>query len=346
VNTIERTEENSMRKINVGIVGAGLAAEPHALALRDLRDEVTVLGVAGRSRERLARYAASHGFPVFDSYEALLDHPLLDAVVVLTPPDTHLELVGQAAMKGKHVMLEKPLDLSMERATRVVETCRKAGTQLGVVFQNRFRPSVRRLAEVVQRGMLGDIAYAGVDLRWWRPQSYYDEPGRGTYARDGGGVLMTQAIHSLDILLWLAGDVASVKAAIRNTALHSMEAEDFASAALTFESGAVGHILATTAAFPGFPERIELVGSAGTATLEGGHLRVFLRDGGTEDFRDPSGSGFGASPMDFPHTAHRDLLRDFCAAIRDRRPPLVTGDDGLRVQRLIDRIVNDSRSGG
>jgi predicted dehydrogenase len=118
-----------------------------------------------------------------------------------------------------------------------------------------------------------------------------------------------------------------------------MEAEDFASAALTFESGAAGQILATTAAFPGFPERIDLIGENGTAVLEGGHLRVFFRDGRVDEFKDPSSSGFGAKPMDFSHTAHRDLLKDFVAAIREDRAPLVTGDDALRVQRLIERIT-------
>jgi UDP-N-acetyl-2-amino-2-deoxyglucuronate dehydrogenase len=329
-----------MRKIRIAIVGAGLAATPHALALNELHDEVEVVGVAGRSPERLDRFASTYGFPVSESFDAVLNDPRVDAVTVLTPPYTHLELVEQAAAARKHVLLEKPLDISMARAKRAVQVCREAGVQLGVVFQNRFRPAVARLAALAQSGALGAIAWAGVDLRWWRPQSYYDEPGRGTYARDGGGVLMTQAIHSLDILMWLAGDVSSVVAATATTGLHSMEAEDFASAALTFESGATGHVLATTAAYPGFPERIELTGADGTAVLEGGHLRVFFHDGRVDEFDDPSSSGFSAKPMDFSHTAHRDLLRDFVAAIREGRAPLVTGDDALRVQRLIERITS------
>jgi predicted dehydrogenase len=311
--------------------------------LSELNEEVEVVGIIGRSRERLARFARTYGFPVSESFEAVLDDPGVDAVLVLTPPHTHLELVAQAAAARKHVLLEKPLDISMPRAEGAVEVCREAGVQLGVVFQNRFRPAVERLAALTKSGALGPIAYAGVDLRWWRPQSYYDEPGRGTYARDGGGVLMTQAIHSLDILMWLAGDVSTVVGATATTASHSMEAEDFASAALKFESGAAGQVLATTAAFPGFPERIELIGADGTAVLEGGHLRVFFRDGRVDEFRDPSSSGFGAKPMDFSHTAHRDLLKDFMAAIREDRAPLVTGDDALRVQRLIERITARTR---
>ncbi|MCG5077457.1 Gfo/Idh/MocA family protein [Paraburkholderia tagetis] len=328
-----------MRKIRIAIAGAGLAATPHALALNELHDEVEVVGVVSRSRERLERFAGTHGFPVGESFDAVLKDPRVDAVLVLTPPYSHLDFVEQAAAARKHVLLEKPLDISMPRAERAVEACRAAGVQLGVVFQNRFRPAVQRLATRVKSGTLGPLAYAGVDMRWWRPQSYYDEPDRGTYARDGGGVLMTQAIHSLDILIWLAGDVSSVTAATATSVLHSMESEDFASAALTFESGAAGQVFATTAAFPGFPERIEVVGKRGTAVLEGGHLRVFFQDGHTDEFHDPSSSGFGARPMDFSHTAHRELLKDFAAAIREDRAPQVTGDDALRVQRLIERIT-------
>ncbi|WP_175982983.1 Gfo/Idh/MocA family protein [Caballeronia zhejiangensis] len=328
-----------MRKTRIVIVGAGLAATPHALALNELNDEVEVVGMVGRSPERLKHFASTHGFPVSESFDAVLNDQSVDAVLVLTPPNTHLELVQRAAAARKHVLLEKPLDTSMARAACAVQSCRDAGVQLGVVFQNRFRPAVQRLAALAKSGALGPLAYAGVDLRWWRPQSYYDEPGRGTYARDGGGVLMTQAIHSLDILIWLAGEVSSVVAATATTQLHSMEAEDFANATLTFQSGAAGQILATTAAFPGFPERVELIGVNGTAVLEGGYLRVFFHDGRVDEFNDPSSSGFGAKPMDFSHMAHRDLLRDFFAAIREDRAPLVTGDDALRVQRLIERIT-------
>jgi UDP-N-acetyl-2-amino-2-deoxyglucuronate dehydrogenase len=328
-----------MRKTRIAVVGVGLAATPHALALNDLRDEIEVVGVLGRSRERLEPFARQYGFPLGESFDAVLKDPDLDAILVLTPPHTHLDLVLQAAAARKHVLLEKPLDISTQRAERLVQACRDADVRLGVVFQNRFRPVVQRLAALVQGGALGPLAYAGLDLRWWRPQSYYDEPGRGSYARDGGGVLMTQAIHSLDLLMWLAGDVSSVTGATATTRLHSMEAEDFAAAALRFESGAAGYVFATTAAFPGFPERIEVVGKKGTATLEGGSLRVAFQDGSTDEFRDPSSSGFGAKPMDFSHIAHRELIKDFCAAVREDRAPSIVGDDALRVQRLIERIT-------
>jgi UDP-N-acetyl-2-amino-2-deoxyglucuronate dehydrogenase len=334
-----------VHKTRIAIIGVGLAATPHALALNDLRDQVDVVGVLGRSRSRLESFANLYGFPVAESLAAVLGDPQVDAILVLTPPHTHLELVQQAAAAGKHVLLEKPLDISMQRAEQMVQACHDANVRLGVVFQNRFRPAVQQLAGLVHSGALGSLAYVGLDLRWWRPQSYYDEPGRGTYARDGGGVLMTQAIHSLDLLMWLAGDVSSVSGTTVTTTLHSMEAEDFASATLNFTSGAAGYLLATTAAFPGFPERIELVGKLGTAVLEGGALRVFFQDSGKHEFDDPSSTGFGAKPMDFSHVAHRELIRDFCAAIREGRAPAVVGKDGLRVQRLIERITSEHGGG-
>ncbi|NVH74105.1 Gfo/Idh/MocA family oxidoreductase [Paraburkholderia sp. JPY432] len=329
----------SVRKIRLALIGAGLAGAPHAMALKMLRDEAEVVCVTGRTPARIGRFAHEHGLPLCESVAEVIGNPQIDAVLILTPPATHLELVEQCAAAGKHVLLEKPLDISTQRASRVVETCDAHGVQLGVVFQNRFRPAARRLAQRVQEGAVGPLAHAAMELRWWRPQSYYDQPGRGTCARDGGGVLLTQAIHTLDILLWLAGDVAAVTGTTATTALHSMETEDIASALLTFESGATGRVFATTAAYPGFAERIELIGSKATTVLEGGRLDVFYHDGNTEHFDDGTTSGFGANPMDFSPAAHCDLLRDFIGAVRDGCAPLITGRDGLRVQRLIERIV-------
>jgi UDP-N-acetyl-2-amino-2-deoxyglucuronate dehydrogenase len=324
----------------IAIVGAGLAATPHAKALNELSDVVQVACVVGRSKERLDAFCQAHGFACAGSLDDVLYDDSIDAILVLTPPNTHLDIVENAAAARNHVLLEKPLEASFARAERLVAICARSGICLGVVFQNRFRESVQRLAAIVQAGVLGKLAYAGVDLRWWRPQDYYAEPGRGTYSRDGGGVLMTQAIHIIDLMLWLAGDVAEVTAKALTTSLHTMEAEDFVSAGLKFKSGAAGHIFATTAAFPGFPERLEFVGGKATAVLTGGHLQVFHRDGRTEEFRENASTGFGAKPMAFSHAAHRALLLDFVIAIREGRKPAIGGVDALRAQRLIERMSN------
>jgi UDP-N-acetyl-2-amino-2-deoxyglucuronate dehydrogenase len=324
----------------IAIVGVGLAASPHAYALTELRNIVTVAGVVGQSRHRLETFCRTHGFKIADSLEHVLSSEDIDAVLVLTPPNTHFSIVEKAASAGKHILLEKPLDVSTEHAARMLEICAIARVELGIVFQNRFRESVQRLAATVQQGQLGKLAYIGIDMRWWRPQAYYDEPGRGSYNRDGGGVLMTQAIHIIDLMLWLAGDVTDVTANATTSILHRMEAEDYVSAALRFKSGAVGNLFATTAAFPGFPERLELVGDKGTAVLTGGHLQVFFRSGETTDFHDSASTGYGANPMEFSHSAHRALISNFVSAITGTEVLLVTGKDALRAQRLIDQLCN------
>ena len=341
-----------MSKLRVAMIGVGLAATPHALALKDLKREVEVVGVTGRNAGRAATFAREHGFTLAPSFDSVVGDASIDAVLILTPPHTHLELVEAAAGAGKHVLLEKPLDVSLARAQQLNAFCQRAGVRLGVVFQNRFRPAVRQLATLLQGGALGRLSSADVEVRWWRDQAYYDEAGRGTYARDGGGVLLTQAIHALDLLLWLAGDACVVSASYSTTTVHRMESEDYACAALKFQSGAVGRVFATTAAYPGFPERLEFVGENGTAILEGARLDVYWRDGRRESFeeRETASSGFGAQPMAFDHGAHRALLASFIAAIREGRPAPVTGDEALRVQRLIAEMTatggakNDARN--
>jgi predicted dehydrogenase len=209
-----------------------MAVTPHAKSLLDLRGRVEVAHAYSRSEERRRAFAARFDFPVTGDLEGILHDESVDAVMILAPPAAHLELVLRFAAAGKHVLLEKPLERSSERALRLVEAAEAAGIKLGVVFQHRFREASERLRALLAEGALGELAVANVISPWWRPQAYYDEPGRGTLARDGGGVLITQAIHSLDLLLSLAGPVAEVAAIAGTTRLHRMETEDFAGAGL------------------------------------------------------------------------------------------------------------------
>ena len=187
---------------------------------------------------------------------------------------------------------------------------------LGVVLQHRFKPAAERLAAVLREEGLGRIVNCSTAIRVWRPQSYYDEPGRGTRARDGGGVLLTQGIHTLDLMLSLAGPVVDVCGYARTTPVHRMETEDLVSAAVRFASGALGVIDATTAAYPGGAERIDLIGTKGTASLAGTALTLAYHDGRREEIAaDASAGGTGADPMAFPHDYHLGVWRDFLAAI-------------------------------
>jgi predicted dehydrogenase len=217
-----------------------------------------------------------------------------------------------------------------------------ASYKLGVVFQHRFREASDHLRALVGQGALGELAAVNVISPWWRPQSYYDEPGRGTLARDGGGVLITQAIHTLDLMLSLTGPVVEVAAIVDTTGLHRIETEDFAGAGLRFANGAYGALLATTALYPGFPERIELIGPAATAILAAGVVTIHSHDGRQEQIGEEQGTGGGADPMAFPHDAHRALLADFLDALDQDRSPRVSGREALRVHHLIDAVLRSS----
>ena len=227
----------------------------------------------------------------------------------------------------------------MPRAEQLVRAARASGHKMGVVLQHRFRPASLRLRSAIESGELGTITAAWMLVPWWRPQAYYDEPGRGTMARDGGGVLMTQAIHTLDLFRSLVGVQSVVAAQATTTATHKMETEDFASALVRLGNGAPGTIIATTAAYPGSPERIEITGTAGTASLVGSSLRLSYIDGREENLAAEGSTGSGANIMDFPNDAHRAVLADYLDAIEQDRDPTVTGEEALATQRLIADIL-------
>jgi predicted dehydrogenase len=335
-----------MKKTRIAIVGLGMAVVPHARSALDLADRVEVAYAYSPSAERRAKFAEKFPFSQCDRLETILEDASVDAVAVLTPPNTHLEIVRRCAAAGKHVLLEKPLEITTERAEEMVLACRAAGITLGIVLQHRHKPAVQRLAELMRNGELGSPVGASASIRLWRPQSYYDEPGRGTRARDGGGVLITQAIHTLDVLLSLAGDPATVMAFSATTPVHRMESEDIVCAAVHWRTGAYGVIEATTAAYPGAPERIELIGTRGTATLLGTAFEMRWQDGRSESSAaDGSSGGTGADPMAFPHDYHRSVWRDFLDAIATGREPRVNGEEALRVHRLIDALLASARNG-
>jgi predicted dehydrogenase len=325
----------------VAIVGLGMAVTPHAQSLVDLEDRVEVVAAFSRSAQKRDAFAKKFPFPVTGDFSAIADDKTISAVLVLTPPNAHFEMVRPLAERGKHILLEKPVALTTPRAIELVAFCRNADVTLGMVFQHRFRPASKRLAQRISEGALGEVAAASVAIRWWRPQSYYDEPGRGTMARDGGGVLITQAIHTLDLFLSLAGPVAEVAAFAGTSRVHRMESEDICGAALRFGNGALGTLDATTASYPGFPERIEIVGTKGTAVLSGG-LAIHYQDGRTEELAASTSTGGGADPMAFTNEAHRGVLEDFLDALDRRRAPRVTGAEALKVHRLIDALLRSS----
>jgi predicted dehydrogenase len=324
--------------IRVAVVGLGMAVTPHAKSLLELRSRVEVRYAFSPSQQRRKKFASQFPFPQCERLETILQDRSVDAVLVLTPPNTHLEIVERCASAGKHVLLEKPLEVSTQKAERLVEAMNRRSLRLGIVLQHRFRPAVEKLRELLPS--LGKLVSASATIGNWRPQSYYDQPGRGTRARDGGGVLLTQGIHTLDVFLSLAGEPSEVKSFATTTPVHRMETEDLVCAAVRFMDGTLGIVHATTAAYPGFPERIELIGMNGTALLEGNALRVEFRDGERFELKSDAGAaGAGADPMAFPHDWHRGVLTDFLDSIEGDRQPRVDGAEALKVHRFIDALL-------
>ena len=323
----------------IALVGLGPAALPHLRSLQDLNDRIELRYAFARDPrvDRIQPYTGP--VRLTDSLELILQDHEVQAVIVATPPSTHLEICERCFAAGKHVLLEKPIELNLERATRLLELATLAGLQLGVVLQHRFRQASQVLQKLLMDGRLGEIQAASVRVPWWRSQAYYNEPGRGTFARDGSGVLLTQAIHTLDLFRALVG-VQSVKSAVvRQTQLHQMETEDHVSALLVLGNGAPGDLMATTAMYPGFPETIEIIGTLGSARLTGGNLQVHFLEGAPVIISSEGGTGSGSNPMDFSHEPHRELITDFMQAIFEKRAPRVNGAEALKTQALISELL-------
>jgi len=329
----------------VGIIGLGMAVRPHAQALLQLADSAAFIAGYSPSAEGRAAFEQTYGLATVDSEAALLNDPRVDVVLVLTPPRTHAEVALRAARAGKDVLVEKPLDIDLPRARSLVDAFDAAGRTLGVVFQHRFRESPLALGKLLRNGGLGKLLSVSASVRWWRSSDYYAQPGRGMQSRDGGGVLLTQAVHTLDLLLHLVGPAASVMARCGASGMRHIDTEDIACAVVSYVSGAVGVIDATTVAYPGYAERIEIAGTAGTALLEGDRLVVQRPDMPLLEMSGTSGGGGGADPMAFSPEAHRRLLEEFLVARREGREPVNGARSALAVHALIDAILASSGSG-
>ncbi|MCP2157408.1 UNVERIFIED_ORG: putative dehydrogenase [Rhizobium sp. SLBN-170] len=334
------------------IVGAGMVAKTHVLACaaspEKIRLKAIVDGGSGRAKA-LASQAAKHTghhVAVYASFEEAARDRDVDFAIIATPPNARADIVGPLARAGKHILLEKPVARNTREAADLVALCRDAGVTLGIIFQHRMRAASQKARELVASGTLGELGLCEISVPWWRTQAYYDEPGRGTLARDGGGVLISQAIHTIDLALSLAGPVARVQAMAATTRFHKMETEDYVSAGLRFKNGAVGSLVASTASFPGAPESILLHFDKASLRLASGLLHVDWRDGRQETFGGAaSGTGGGADPMAFTHEWHQGVFDDFVDAISSGRPPVVTGEAALLSHRLIDAIINSAETG-
>ena len=314
--------------IGVGLIGLGMAVKPHITSLRELEAEgrVRIVGGVSPSPERRHAFSQQWKVPVFERQDDLLAAPGLDLVLILTPPGTHLPIAEAAAAAGKHILVEKPVEVSVVRGEALASAAEAAGVRCGVCLQHRFRPASLHLKSLLDAAGLGQILSASASIRWWRDDAYFSQQGRGTLARDGGGVLLTQAIHTLDLLLHLVGPHKDVAGFAYTSPLRAIDTEDVAAAAIRFHNGAVGVLDATSVARPGYPERIEIAGTRGSAVLETLQLTVNHADGAPEIVGSVQSGGGGADPMAFDHGPHRAVITEMLDAIeQDGSPPTMCG---------------------
>ena len=327
--------------MRVGIIGTGAIAHKHASALRNIGFEIAAC--AGLRPGRAREFAAKYGCPAFDDWRDVCRAPL-DFVDLATFPAFRLEAVEACAAERRHVHVEKPIATDSETARRIVAIARAAGILLGVVSQHRFDDASIFMKRAIDAGRLGKILQADAYVKWWRPPEYYARPEKGSWKVEGGGALINQGIHSADLLLWFAGPVREVSAEWQLGAVHRIESEDAVCAVLRYASGATGVIQAATAFRPGYPERIEIHGTKGSAMITGDKLTAW----DVEDDGDPPplatdlASG-AADPMAISLTSFERQFLDFGAAIREGRAPVVPGEEGYRAIALVDAIYRSCR---
>jgi len=334
-----------MPSLGFGIIGVGNIAPIHAAAIKGTPD-AELVAVATRNPERGRAFVAEHGGTWYADYRDLLARDGVHAVTLCTPHDLHLPMTLDAAAAGKHVLCEKPMARTVTECDAMIAACEKAGVTSGVIFQSRFESLSRQLKAALDAGRLGRLLWVSANTLWHRTDEYYRSgPWRGTWAHEGGGVLINQAIHAIDLLVWLVGTPARVTAHVR-TLNHQIEVEDSGLAILEYPDGRLGLIQATTSAFPGYPERLEFYGSRGSAIYHKGQGRLewHLADP-HEDRVDEAGASSGAArPMDINAAGHTAQFQDFVAAIRERRRPAVDGHEGRRSVELVEAIYRSTRA--
>jgi UDP-N-acetyl-2-amino-2-deoxyglucuronate dehydrogenase len=330
----------------VGILGAGNISETHARAAAAIPG-TEVVAVHGGNRERAERLANTYGATAYADLGGFLGHSM-DVVAIGSPSGLHAEQGIAACRRGLHVLVEKPIDISAERADALVAAAGAAKVQLGVFFQDHVQPDLERACDAIRAGRLGRPILASARVKWYRPPEYYGSSRwRGTWQLDGGGALMNQGIHTADLLLWLLGPVRRVSAKAA-TALHQIEVEDTVVAILEFASGAIGTLEATTAAYPGYRRRVEISGTEGTLVIE--HDRLIAAD-----LRQPSDDLVADAPADQNASAsspivsdargHQRLFEDFFDAIRTGREPRCSGSYARQSVALVQAVYESSRSG-
>ena len=331
--------------IHLGLIGGGNISDTHARAAREISG-VEVSAIYGTNAANVDRLCHEHGGKAYHDLDAFLKHRPLDLVIIGSPSGLHASHGIAAARCGLHVLTEKPIDINTNRADALIEAAEQSGVKLGVIFQDRLKPGLRQVREWIGTGALGKVMLIDARVKWYRPPEYYaNSRWRGTFALDGGGALMNQGVHTVDLILWLFGDVTRVQAGLR-TALHAIEVEDTAVAILEFAGGPLCTLQATTAAYPGYPRRLEITGSEGTVLVEDDCIvAADLRE--LRSYAVPSTAPKdegAASHVVGDFRGHQAVFEDFIRAIEHNGTPACDGREGRRSVELIEAIYSAARS--
>lgn len=328
------------KKFNIGLVGCGTIADTHAEAIAETECG-QLISAFSRTESNLDAFCNKFEVKGYSDYQEFLADGDLDVVVVCTPSGTHLDYGEKAAEAGKHLIIEKPIEVTLGRAHRLIESCQKNEVKLAVIYQNRFIEDVKKLKSIIDEGTLGKIVMVDASVKWFRDQEYYDSAGwRGTLSLDGGGAVINQAIHTVDLLLWLCGDVESLQA-YKDTLTHErIEGEDNAVASLRFKNGAIGVFKASTSIVPPQNRAIEIHAENGTAHLDGDRLKLRGTDLDEEETNIEESSGAGASsPLaGMSNNNHKKQYDQILPAFLNDNEPVVSGQNSLKSLAFVEGL--------
>lgn len=333
--------------LNFAIVGTGAVAIHHVKSINELPN-ARLVAICSSTPERAQLAQEKFKVTAYSSVEEMLEHPDIDVVCICTASGNHLEPTLLAAQKGKHIITEKPLEVSLERADQMLSACEQAGVKLACIFQNRFNPDFLKVQQAIANGVLGKLTLGNAYIKWFRSKEYYSSSGwKGTLAGDGGAALINQGIHTIDLLLSIFGQAKTVYGKVR-TVKHPIEGEDLGVALLQFENGALGTIEGSTAIYPGFPERLEIYGQKGSIILEGGKIKHWHIEGeeAQSEVKEEGPASGASDPNAIGHQAHKTQIADMIEAILKDREPAVNGVEARKSLAVIKGIYASSASGG
>lgn len=339
--------------IGFGIIGCGMIANFHAKAIEHIRG-ARIVACFDNVPVAAERFSAANKCTAYRELGDLLADRAVDIVTVCTPSGAHRDPAVAAAGAGKHVVVEKPLEVTLKRCDAIIEACRRNNVKLCTIFPSRYSPANRALKDAIEEGRFGTLTLGDSYVKWWRTQQYYDSGGwRGTWKLDGGGAYMNQGIHNVDLLYWFMGDVAEVAAVTDTLAHRNIEVEDVGVAAVRFKSGALGTITCTTSAWPGLLKKTEIHGTRGTVIVEQDDILMWeFEQKSPKDaairrkFARRIGGGGGASdPAAISYMGHMQQLKDFIRAVETGSQPLVSGEDGRKSVEIILAVYKSSWTG-